>query len=52
MSYFLSMSQGLEGWYDATHLLLFFSMTKSPAASVVGERNDAKTCHGIATGKN
>ena len=21
MSYFLSMSQGLEGWYDATHLL-------------------------------
>jgi len=21
MPYFLSMSQGLEGWYDATHLL-------------------------------
>jgi hypothetical protein len=46
------MSLGLEGWYDATLLLPFLVEDEKSAASVVGERNDAKTCHGIATGKN
>jgi hypothetical protein len=37
MSYFLSMSQGLEGWYDAT-LLLPFLVEDEKSGSVCGGR--------------
>ena len=52
MSYFLSMLQGLEGWYDVTLLLPFLVEDEKSGSVCGGERNDAKTCHGIAAGKN
>ncbi|HSS31356.1 MAG TPA: hypothetical protein VLL06_10090, partial [Nitrospiraceae bacterium] len=38
----MSMSLGLEGWYDATLLLPFLVEDEKSAASVVGERKMPK----------
>lgn len=46
------MRQALEGWYDATLLLPSLVEDEKSGSVCGGERIDAETCDGLATGEN
>ena len=47
-----SIQQAAEGWYDAAVLLPFLVEDQNSGAYVAGERIDAETCDGFATGED